>query len=103
MFTFERGAVVDLDTAVLVDEEGRHRLSPEVVGGSAEIVSAAVAVDRAIASGPAALARFCVGVAERVGRPGTIEVVTERHDAIALLRHGAEPLSVAVHERCEVP
>ncbi len=38
------GRVVDLDTAVLVDEDGRHRLSPAEVGGTDEIVAAAVAV-----------------------------------------------------------
>ncbi len=103
MFTYERGAVVDLDTAVLVDADGRHRLSPEAVGGTDEIVSAAVAVDRAIAAGPDALERFCATVAGRVDGPGAIEVVTERHDAIALLRDGAEPEAVTVHERCEIP
>jgi hypothetical protein len=103
MFTYERGAVVDLDTVVLVDGDGRHRLSPETVGGTDEIVSAAVAVDRAITAGPAALERFCTSVAARLDGPGSIEVVTERHDAIALLRDGAEPDAVTVHARCEIP
>ena len=49
MFTTERGEVVDIDTAVRVDEAGRHRLSPQIVGGTSEIVSAAITVSRAIA------------------------------------------------------
>src|SRR5690349_3504801 len=49
MFTTERGEVVDLDTAVLVDDDGRHRLSPETIGGTDEIVAAAVTVSNAVA------------------------------------------------------
>lgn len=101
MFTAQRGRLVDLDTAVLVDEDGRHRLSPEEVGGTDEVVSAAVAVSRAIAGGPVALATLCADIAERVDGPGTIEVVTERHDAVALLEDGAAPVEVTVHHECE--
>ena len=102
MFTAERGRVVDLDTAVLVDEDGRHRLSPEEVGGTDEIVAAAVAVSRAIAGGPDSLATLCGDIAERVAGPGTVEIVTERHDAVALLQVGARPVGITVHEQCEV-
>ncbi len=101
MFTAERGQVVDLDTAVLVDDDGRHRLSPEEVGGTDEIVAAAVAVSRAIAGGPATLATLCADIAERVDAAGTVEVVTERHDAVALLQDGAPPLATTVHHDCE--
>ena len=101
MFTADRGRVVAIDTAVLVDaDDERHRLSPEMVGGTDEIVTAAVAVSRAIAAGDDALRRFCATVADRVDEPGTIEVVTERHDAIALLREDAPAEAVTVHERC---
>ncbi|HEY8057760.1 MAG TPA: hypothetical protein VID94_03370 [Acidimicrobiales bacterium] len=103
MFTRERGEVVDIDTAVRVDAAGRHRLSPETVGGTDEIVGAAVTVSRAIAGGDASLTRLCGEIADRVDEPGTIEIVTERHDAVALLQNGTEPLRVTVHERCEAP
>jgi len=103
MFTAERGRVVDLDTAVLVDADGRHRLSPFEVGGTDEIVSAAVAVSRAIAGGPVALATLCADIAERVAGPGTIEVVTERHDAVALLQDGSPPVAITVHHECDAP
>ena len=101
MFTAERGRVVDLDTVVLVDEDGRHRLSPGEVGGTDEIVAAAVAVSRAIAGGPTALATLCDDIADRVDAAGTVEVVTDRHDAVALLQDGAPPVAIDVHERCE--
>lgn len=101
MFTAERGEVVDLDTAVLVDGDGRRRrLSPEVVGGTDEIVAASVAVSRAIAEGPAALDRLCREIADRVDEPGEVQIVTERHDAVDLLREGAGALAITVHDRC---
>ena len=101
MFTIERGEVVDLDTAVLVDHDGRHRLSPQVVGGTSEPVSASVAVTRAIQEGPVSLELLCQDIADRVDEPGEIQVVTERHDAVDLLQHGGEPLEVRIHERCD--
>jgi hypothetical protein len=103
MFTAERGEVVDLDTAVRVDDDGRHRLSPRVVGGTGEIVAAATTVSRAIAGGSVTLGLLCTEIAERVDEPGRIEVVTERHDAVDLLRDGRDPISVTVHNTCEVP
>jgi len=103
MFTAERDRVVDIDTAVLVDADGRRRLSPEIVGGTEEIVSAAVTVSRAIADGDVSLARLCAEIAGRVDGPGSVEIVTERHDAVALLQDGVPPVAVTVHERCEAP
>lgn len=101
MFTSDRGREVALDTVVLVDGDGRHRLSPKVVGGTDEIVLAAVVVGDAIAGGPVELDRLCREVAARVDRTGTLEIVTERHDAVALLRDDEPPVDVEVHHRCE--
>jgi hypothetical protein len=101
MFTTERGEVVDLDTAVLVDDDGRHRLSPEAIGGSDQIVTAAVTVSQAISDGAVATGLLCEEIAGRVDGPGVIEIVTERHDAVDLLRDGADAMSVTVHERCD--
>jgi hypothetical protein len=102
MFTAERGEVVDLDTAVLVDGDTRRRLSPEVVGGTDEIVAASVTVSRAITEGGAALDLLCQDIAARVDGSGEVEVVTERHDAVDYLKEGGEPLAVRVHARCPV-
>ena len=101
MFTADRGRVVRLDTVVLVRDGERERLSPEVVGGTDEIVLAAVMVSNAIGDGPVGLERLCSEVAARVDAVGTIEIVTERHDAVALLRDDAPPTDVQVHHRCE--
>jgi hypothetical protein len=100
MFTIERGDVVDLDTAVLVDDDGRHRLSPEAIGGTDEIVAAAVTVSNAVAGGAATLALLCQDIADRVDDDGEVQIVTERHDAVDLLRDGAPAIEVTVHERC---
>jgi len=100
MFTSERGRVMGIDTVVLVDGARRERLSPEEIGGTDEIVHAAVTVTDAIQDGPAALERLCHEVAGRVRRAGTVEIVTETHDTIALLQDDAVPLAVLVHERC---
>ena len=72
-----------------------------MVGGTDEIVLAAVTVSNAIADGPVGLERLCSEVAARVDGAGTIEIVTERHDAVALLRDDAPPTDVQVHHRCE--
>ena len=64
-------------------------------------VLAAVTVSNAIHDGPTALDRLCREVAGRVDRAGTIEIVTETHDTVALLQDDALPLQVRVHERCE--
>lgn len=101
MFTSERGRVIAIDTAVVVRaDHRRERLSPEVIGGTDEVVLAAATVSNAIASGPASLAALCAEIAGRVDGPGTVEIVTETHDAVALLRDGTDPIDVRVHERC---
>jgi hypothetical protein len=102
MFTSERGQVMALDTVVLVDGDRRERLSPAVIGGTDEIVLAAVTVSNAIRGGPESLRRLCGEVAARVDGPGAIEIVTETHDTVALLQDDAEPLEVRVHQSCPV-
>ena len=100
MFTIERGEVVDLDTAVLVDDGGRHRLSPADIGGTDEIVAAAVTVSNAIAGGSVSLDLLCQDIADRLDGPGEVQIVTERHDAVDLLREDAAALDITVHDRC---
>ena len=102
MFTIERGEVVDLDTVVLVDDDGRHRLSPVDIGGTDEIVAAAVTVSNAIAGGSVSLDLLCQDIADRLEGPGEVQIVTERHDAVDLLREDAAALDITVHDRCPV-
>jgi hypothetical protein len=101
MFTDERGRVIGLDTVVLERDGRRQRLSPALIGGTDEVVLASATVSDAIAGGPAAVARLCREVADRLDRAGTVEVVTEVYDTVALLRHGAGPVQRRVHGTCE--
>ena len=101
MFTSDRGRVMALDTAVLVDGDERERLSPGAISGTDEVVLASTTVRRAIAGGDAALERLCHDIAGRVDGPGEVQVVTEVHDTVDLIRERRPPTSVTVHARCD--
>jgi hypothetical protein len=104
MFTEEQGQVVDLDTAVRIDAAGTHRLSPELIGGTDEPILASETVRLALRDGQAAADRLCREIAERArGDGGRIVLVTETHDAVALLRDDADPIEVATRADCVVP
>ena len=81
-----------LDTVVLVDGDGRHRLVPEVIGGTDEIVLAAVTVSDAIDGGAVTLDRLCRR-GRRAGGPGRApwRSSRRRHDTVALLQDDAAP------------
>jgi hypothetical protein len=98
MFTYERGRVMALDTVVVVDGDERHRLSPEAISGTDEAVLASSRVSDAIRAGRAD--RLCREVAGRVDEAGEVQVVTEVHDTVELVREGADPRSMTVHARC---
>ncbi len=100
MFTYERGRVMALDTVVVVEGDERHRLSPEAISGTDEAVLASARVSDAIRAGAAA--RLCREVAARVDEQGEVQVVTEVHDTVELVRDGAAPRSTTVHARCPV-
>ena len=104
MFASDRGRVVDVATAVGLDAAGDvHRLDPHAIGGGDEVMLAASAVRRAVASGDAP--RFCTEVARRVDDEGVVavEVRTERRDAVADPTAADPPLGVTVHATCELP
>jgi hypothetical protein len=102
MFTDDVGPVVDLDTAVRIDADGSHRLSPELISGTDEPVLASETVTLALREGPAAAERLCREIAARVDGGEAIALVTETHDAVDTLRHDAPPLRVVTHTRCPV-
>jgi hypothetical protein len=104
MFTEELGRVVRIDTAVRVQDGEHHRLSPELIGGTDEVILASETVSRALRAGPEAADRLCREIAERIedGEGGEVALVTETHDAVALLRDDAPPIDVATRTRCPV-
>ncbi|MGY6501749.1 MAG: hypothetical protein ACXIVQ_12780 [Acidimicrobiales bacterium] len=110
MFTTDRSGPSSISTAVGVTADGdRHRLSSGLLAGADEPILAVRTARVEVGGGRAG--SWCVEVARRVaddatvrsGRPVVeIEVVTEVHDPIATLAHGAEPLATTVHASCAV-
>ena len=106
MFAQRPGTEVAVATAVRVDDAGhRHRLDPELIGGTGEVMLAATTVRLAVSDGTTATRRLCDEIADRLQRgPDTVavELRTEVHDADAWFRGRRRPLRVEVHHRCEV-
>ena len=91
-----------LDTVVLVRDGERQRLSPQVVGGTDEIVLAAVTVSNAIGDGPVGLERLCAGG----GRARRWPPAPSRSSPSDTTRSRSSrtmppPTDVQVHHRCE--
>jgi len=100
MFAPDRGSVLNIDTVVRVDAEGIvHRLDPNTISGTDEIVTASVVAVKAIQRGDSDL--LCREVANRIADPtSTVEVRTELVNTIDVVDHRAEPISVTVWAEC---
>jgi hypothetical protein len=86
-------------------EAQTYRLDPQRIAATPQPVTAAVVVSLAIARGEAA--QLCAEIAERVARSGpddasTIEVVTERYDAVDWFDGDRTPIERVVHATCAV-
>ena len=97
-----RGSTVTLSTAIGIDGAGAdRRLSLDVIGRTDDPLIAESAVDQAIAEGRADV--LCADIAGRApDGVVTIEVVEERHDAVARVRRETSLLERTVHARCAV-
>jgi hypothetical protein len=106
MFSFPQDEVTELPSAVAVVDGEPVRLSPELIGGTEEVIVAFHTVRRAIRAGPDSVATFCADVADRVRAAGlgatAVQVVTERHDSVAWFDGDREALEVTVHGECPV-
>lgn len=100
MFAPDRGALLTIDTVVRVDSAGVvHRLDPNTISGTDEIVTASVVAVKAIRRGDSDL--LCREVADRIGDPtATIEVRSELVNTIDVVNHRGEPVSVTVWAEC---
>jgi hypothetical protein len=102
MFSHGRPRIVHIDTAVGIDTEGRRvRLSPSEIAGGVEVIRAGATVSKSIARGD--VGDLCREITTRVDRAGvtSIQVVTERHDAVEWFRGAKQPLGLVVHASCE--
>ena len=102
MFTRDPGREVEQPTVVAVAPGGDvERLSPRTIAGTDQVIQAGVAVRQAVADGPAAVARLCAEVAQRVAAPATVAVVAERHDVVAWSAGDREPIERRTVANCE--
>jgi hypothetical protein len=107
MFSARRTTSESVDTAVALDASGAvERLGPERIAGTDEIILATATVGGAINAGTTDA--LCTEIAGRVASSGpasavTIEVVTERYDAILWYRGDRTPIDKTVHSTCAVP
>jgi hypothetical protein len=107
MFANDRGPVTLVNTVLGVDRDGElHTLSPEIIGGSDEVILAASTVTRAIRGGTTD--HLCRSAADRAD-PGAgdgelilLRVVTHRYDTVDYLQGDREPIDETIHAECEV-
>jgi hypothetical protein len=108
MFTARRAQVTSIERAIGVAPDGtEHVLSPELTGGTVEVIHAAQTIVDAIRAGEAD--DLCAEIAGRVAgtndeRIAEVIVVRERFDVVtALDDDDPEPVDRHIHARCEVP
>jgi hypothetical protein len=107
MFSTRRSTAETVDTAVAVDADGTvRRLGPQRIGGTDEIILATATVSGAINAGT--VDQLCLEIAGRVAGNGpdtavSVEVVTERLDALRWYRGDHTPIDRVVHAMCPVP
>ncbi len=102
MFADDRGPQTNIDTVVAIDPDGVvHRLTPKIISGTDEIVTASEVVRLAISRGDAEL--LCDDVAEVVNDSSMlIQVRSELVDTVAVVVDGAPPLEVIIRAECRL-
>jgi hypothetical protein len=104
MFATNRGSQAAIATAIGVDGAGEEsRLGARAIGGTDEVILAAVTVSAAVRRGE--VADLCREIAERLTET-TIVVVVIRTEVIDVVEHvteGSAPPQIAEHGRCPVP
>jgi hypothetical protein len=105
MFSSRRTSIEPVHTAVLVDSDGTiDRLSPTQISGNDEVIIAAQLVYESIGHDGGVI--LCDDIARRIGgantEGSTVEIVTERFDAIDWYEGRRSPISRVVHATCRV-
>lgn len=104
MFATNQDLHAAIATAVGIDGDGEEsRLGARVIGGTDEVILAAVTVSVAVRRGE--VDELCREIAERL--TGTdIAVVVIRTEVVDVVEHvaqGSEPAEIVEHGRCLVP
>lgn len=105
MFSGRQSAQADIPHAIAVREGGIRRVLPPDAVLNDEVIQAFETLRQAIADGPEATLVLCERIAARAGRPNdtSVQIVTDRYDAIRYFDGDKEPLRSTVHASCEVP
>lgn len=105
MFSGRQSAEADIPHAVAVHKDGGRRILPPDAVLNDEVIQAFETLRQAIADGPQATLALCERIAARAGRPGdtSVQIVTDRYDAVRYFEGDKEPLRSTVHASCEVP
>lgn len=107
MFTHDPAAVSGFVRAIGVTADGTDVvLSPELTGGTVEVVHAAQTLTTALRQGRAD--ELCVEIADRVAASGRdlvhVLIVTDRYDIVDAMRSDQpEPVGRDEHVACAVP
>lgn len=108
MFTHNPSDTTGIERAVgLTVDNSELRLSPELAGGTVEVIHAAQTLTNAVRRGEAGA--LCVEIADRVASSDLTEVVevlvvTDRFAIVEGLRSDdPQPVTRDEHARCEVP
>ena len=105
MFSGRQSAEADIAHAVATNSDGERRVLPPGAIVNDEVVQAFETLRQAIAQGPDATQALCQRIADRAGRPGdtSVQIVTDRYDAVAYFSGDKKPLRSTVHATCGVP
>ena len=105
MFSYPRAAETTVSYAVSHDGDGESRLSPEMIGGTAEVVHAAETIRQAVRRDDTA--GLCGEIAQRVAAGDddatSIEIRRDTYDVIGWFEGETVPLDRSVLATCEVP
>lgn len=104
MFSGRATAETSIPHAIAIDAGGERSILPPSAVFNDEIVQAYETLRQAIRAGPDTTLDLCNQIATRAGDDAvTVEIVTDRFDAIRYFEGDETPLSSTVHATCEVP
>ena len=104
MFSGRQSAEADIPHAIAITDGGERRILPPDAVLNDEVIQAFETLRQAIADGPEETQALCERIAARAGRSGdvSVQIVTDRYDAIRYFEGDEEPLRSTVHASCEV-
>ena len=104
MFSGRATPETSIPHAFAIDAQGNRTILPPSAVFNDEVVQAFETLRQAINAGPEATLDLCNQIATRAGDDATtVEIVTDRFNAIRYFQGDKTPLSSTLHASCEVP